>query len=149
VTGDRYSGQFVVSAFQEHGIYYEPSARTKSEIYLEVLPQFATGAVQLLDNRQLLNELRQLERRTGQTKDVIDHPLKARDDLANAVCGALVLAVRGGTVDFDTQALVVTSAEIRRDRDEHLADLGYAGGSLDQDHSPFLTGDSKPYDYES
>jgi hypothetical protein len=146
VTGDRYAGEWVVSAFREHGIYYEQSGRSKSEIYLEIVPQFATGAVQLLDNRNLLNELRQLERRTGQTKDVVDHPPRGHDDLANSACGALLLAVRSGTVDL-SQAFFVSPEELRRGRDEHLARLGFAGGASDDDNeSPFLKGNFNDYE---
>ncbi|MCC6292132.1 MAG: hypothetical protein IT164_05745 [Bryobacterales bacterium] len=144
VTGDRYSAEWVVSAFREHGVHYQQSARSKSEIYLEVVPQFATGAVQLLDNRALLNELRQLERRTGQTRDVIDHPPRGRDDLANAVCGALLHAVRSGPADL-SDASLVSASELRAERDDHLvADLGYAGEILDPFDSPFL-GDFNDY----
>jgi hypothetical protein len=146
VTGDRYSAEWVVSAFREYGIYYQPSARSKSDIYLEIVPQFATGAIQLLDNHALLNELRQLERRTGQTKDVIDHPPRGHDDLANAACGALLLAIRATPIDFATNSLIVTPAELRQGRDEHLAEQGYAGDFDPDDYSgsPFQ-GDINDY----
>lgn len=94
VIGDRYAGEWVPSAFREHSISYETSELVKSDIYLNAEPLFATGAVQLLDQRQLLTELRQLERRTGSSKDRIDHPPRGHDDLANAACGALWLASR-------------------------------------------------------
>ena len=95
VSGDHYSAQWVVEAFQKHGITYRHSERTKSEIYLEAEPLFAQGTVRLLDNRALLTELRQLERRTARGgKDSIDHPPRGHDDAANAACGALVLAAQ-------------------------------------------------------
>lgn len=101
VIGDRYAGEWVPSAFREHSISYETSELVKSDIYLNAEPLFATGAVQLLDQRQLLTELRQLERRTGSSKDRIDHPPRGHDDLANAACGALWLASRRrGEVDM-------------------------------------------------
>jgi hypothetical protein len=124
VTGDRYSAEWVVTAFQAEGIYYRVSERTKSEIYTEVVPQFATGAVQLLDNKQLLAELRQLERRTGRTADVIDHPPRGHDDLANAACGALLLSVRSAPLDLATQSYASDAAELRAARDENLAEMG-------------------------
>src|SRR5205814_3196242 len=49
VTGDRYAGDWPSTAFRQHGIHFETSQRTASEIYLEALPLFSTGAVQLLD----------------------------------------------------------------------------------------------------
>lgn len=93
ITGDRYAGQWVVEAFNKHGITYRHAEKSKSEIYLEAEPLFAQGAARLLDNRQLLTELRQLERRTARSgKDSVDHPPRGHDDLANAACGALWLA---------------------------------------------------------
>lgn len=78
--------------FQRHGIHYKHSDLTKSELYLESLPLFAQGAVDLLDYQPLLMELAQLERRTARSgKDSVDHPPQGRDDLANSACGALVL----------------------------------------------------------
>jgi hypothetical protein len=102
VTGDRYGAEWVVSAFRECGISYDPAELPKSDIYLNAEPLFAQSAVQLLDQRQLLTELRQLERRTGQSKDRIDHPPRGHDDLANAACGALWLASRRrAEIDMD------------------------------------------------
>lgn len=93
VMGDRYSGAWVVDAFRAHGITYKQSPRAKSELYLEAEPLFAQGAVQLLDNRTMLNEMRNLERRTHRSgRDTVDHPPGAHDDYANAACGALLLA---------------------------------------------------------
>ena len=133
VMGDRYAAEFVVSAFRECGVYYEPSQRTTSDTFLECLPLFATGALRLLDNRTLLNELRQLERRTGQTKDIVSHPPRGHDDIACAACGALLLAVQCKPADMG-DAEVVSSAEVREQRDSHLVgDLGFAdiGGTDD------------------
>ncbi len=94
VTGDRYAGEWVVSAFAEHGIVYEHSERSRSEIYLELLPALNSGSVQLLDNPRLLTQLVGLERRTSRTgRDTVDHTPGAHDDLANAAAGALVLAI--------------------------------------------------------
>jgi hypothetical protein len=95
VTGDRYAGEWVVEAFQKHGIQYRTAELNKSELYLEVEPLFATGAVRLLDHRILQTELLQLERRTGRAgRDSIDHPPGGHDDFANAACGALVRAAK-------------------------------------------------------
>lgn len=92
VVGDRYAGQWVIEAFAQHGITYRHSERTKSELYLEALPLFATGVVDLLDVHPLVVELMQLERRTSRSgKDSVDHPPNGRDDLANSCCGCLAL----------------------------------------------------------
>lgn len=95
VTGDRYAGQWVVEAFARHGITYWHSELSKSEIYLEALPLFTTGAVDLLDEHRVLVELQQLERRTSKSgRDSVDHPPMGHDDYANATCGALVLCAQ-------------------------------------------------------
>ena len=99
VTGDKYAAQWVVEAFAKHGIAYRHSERNKSEIYLEAEPLFAQGSVRLPDDRALLTELRQLERRTARGgRDTVDHPPRGHDDLANAAAGALVLAAKGAGV---------------------------------------------------
>jgi hypothetical protein len=140
VTGDRYAGDWPATEFREQGIHYEASERVKSDIYLEALPLFSTGAVQLLDNRQLLNELRQLERRTGAGRDRVDHPPRSTDDLANVACGALLLSVRGSLPDFSADRLTTTSTERRTERDDVLAELGLADSgdsAASWDDSPF------------
>ena len=93
VTGDRYSGEWVVSSFQKEGIFYENSPLSKSELYLEFLALVMQGQVELLDNRQQTIELRQLERRTGKGRDSVDHPKGLHDDLANSCAGVCVLAI--------------------------------------------------------
>lgn len=93
VTGDNYAGEWVVEAFAEYGVDYRRSEFSKSQIYLETLPLFATGIINLPNDQNLLTELRQLERRTRSGgKDTVDHPPRGHDDAANAACGAILLA---------------------------------------------------------
>jgi hypothetical protein len=95
VTGDHYSGQWVVEAFSKEGVTYRHSERNKSELYLEALPLFAQGCVDLLDVPRLTMELMQLERRTARSgRDSVDHPPAGHDDHANAACGVLALLAR-------------------------------------------------------
>lgn len=106
VTGDRYSGEWVREAFSKEGIYYKHSELTKSECYLESLPLFSQGCVDLLDVPALTMELSQLERRTARSgKDSVDHPPQGRDDHANAACGCLALMAahqaQGGVTMFN------------------------------------------------
>jgi hypothetical protein len=78
VHGDRYGGEWPRERFQVHGIRYEVSEKTKSDLY------------------QLVG----LERRTARRgKDSIDHPPGGRDDVVNAAAGALVLAAAGLTMN--------------------------------------------------
>jgi hypothetical protein len=93
VTGDRYAASWVVEAFAKHGVTYKHSLRDRSAIYADALPLFTAGRARLLDNRKLVSQLSNLERRTSSTgRDRIDHPQGAHDDLANAAAGALGLA---------------------------------------------------------
>ena len=65
VDGDRYAGEWVAEAFRNKGIYYRPSEKPKSDIYVDLLPLMNSGAVALLDNDRLALQLTQLERRTA------------------------------------------------------------------------------------
>jgi hypothetical protein len=99
VTGDAYSGEWAVAAFKESGVEYITSSNPKSAIYMEALPLFAQGQVELPNLRPLLIELAQLERRTSRGgKDSVDHPPRCHDDSANAACGAMTLAAQAEEV---------------------------------------------------
>jgi hypothetical protein len=88
VVGDRYAGAWVSSAFDKHGITYEPAARPKSELYLGFEGYINTQRVQIPKHTQLINELVNLERRRSRSgKDTVDHPPRGKDDFANAVAG--------------------------------------------------------------
>ena len=97
VSGDKYAGEWVSSAFRERGVGFEAAEKSKSEIYLEFEPLMAQGMVELLDNRRLFAQLRGLERKTRTGgRDAVDHYPGGHDDLANAVAGACVRAKGGG-----------------------------------------------------
>lgn len=94
VTGDNYSAEWVASAFRDCGIDYQLSPLNKSQLYLEALALWNQGRVRIPDDAALLRELRGLERRTSRSgRDSVDHGRNDHDDRANAVCGALFLAV--------------------------------------------------------
>jgi hypothetical protein len=99
VYGDAYGGAFVEAPFRAHNIVYQLAKRddkfvSKSELYRDCLPLLNAGKARLLDNPRLVQQLCSLERRTGRGtgRDSIDHPPGLHDDVANAVCGALVFA---------------------------------------------------------
>ena len=90
VTGDLYGHQWVQQAWRDCNVSYVPSDLNASMLYLEALPLFTRGLVELPDHPALLRELRLLERIPGRVgKDQVTHPRNAHDDLANAVCGCL------------------------------------------------------------
>lgn len=90
VTGDHYAAEWVAGAWRGCNVSYMRSQLPKSAIYLETIPLFARGLIQLPDHPRLLRELRLLERRTHRSgRDAVDHPRGGHDDHANAVCGVL------------------------------------------------------------
>jgi hypothetical protein len=94
VEGDRYAGEFPRELFAKCGVHYKVAERTRSELYLELLPGLMSGRVRLLDNKRLIAQLSGLERRTARAgKDSIDHGPGAHDDVANAAAGAIVAAM--------------------------------------------------------
>jgi hypothetical protein len=101
VYGDRYAGEWVVHAFRNGGVSFKSHDLNKNEIYLEFEPMMAQGAVELLDNQRLANQLRSLERRTRSGgRDLVDHPPGLHDDVANAAAGACVMAGRRSTTQI-------------------------------------------------
>jgi hypothetical protein len=95
VTGDNYGAEWVVEAFAKHGVRYTISERNRSKVYLDALPIFTTGRARLVDNARAEHQLVGLERRTSRSgKDTVNHPPSGADDVANAICGALVIAAQ-------------------------------------------------------
>ncbi len=54
VTGDHYAGEWPRERFSAYGISYKPSDKSRSDIYLEMLPLLNSKQVQLLDNPRLV-----------------------------------------------------------------------------------------------
>ena len=92
---DRYGGEFPAEQFRLRGVTAETAKGSTSDHYLELLPLVNAGGVVLLDDADLLRELRGLERRAGTSgKDRVDHRRGSHDDRAAAAAGALVQAAR-------------------------------------------------------
>jgi hypothetical protein len=95
VVGDNYAGQWPADAFAKHGISYEKADRTKSQLYLAVLPLINSRKITLLDSDRMVRQFVGLDRRTQWGgKDSIDHGPGGNDDVANAVAGCAALANR-------------------------------------------------------
>jgi hypothetical protein len=95
ITGDAYAGEWTAQAFRDAGMLYETSALPKSGLYVESVPYWNRGAVRIPDHPALLRELRLLERRVHRSgRDSVDHPRNGSDDLSNALCGAVYVAVK-------------------------------------------------------
>ena len=93
VIGDRYAGEWPREQFRKHGITYQVSDKSKSDIYRDVLPLLNSRRVELLDLPRLLAQLATLERRTARGgRDSVDHAPGAQHDIANAVAGVFTNA---------------------------------------------------------
>ncbi len=129
VEGDRASENFVISAFAAHGVTFRHAEGDTRSRYLEVLPRVNSGAIRLLDQPELLRELRALERRRGTAgRDRVDHPRGGHDDRAASVTVALLAA---------SVALVPFQGHVLR-----LGRRDDARGSLDQSRSRTPVGGS-------
>lgn len=93
VRGDRFGGAWPVEQFRKFGVNYEASDKSKSELYVDLLPLINSKAVDLLDHDRLVYQLVGLVRCTSSGgRDKIDHAKGGHDDVANAAAGALVTA---------------------------------------------------------
>jgi hypothetical protein len=134
VRGDSFGGGLVSDEWLRHGITFKPSDYTTSENYLRALPIFLAKRCRLVDSAVLRQQLASLERHVTGTHEVVRHPhvASAHDDLATAVCGALVVA--GNRLAFDQSYQwvdgvpigCVETAEQRRVRQKEESDLWYA-----------------------
>jgi hypothetical protein len=115
VYGDRYGSEILAEQFRAQGIGYRPSEKSKSDLYLELLPLLNSRQVELLDNKRLFSQMANLERTVARGgKSTVDHPRNGRDDVANAAAGSLVRSAK------------------RSDRE-----IGIVGVSLNESSSPF------------
>jgi hypothetical protein len=133
VTGDRYAGEWPREQFGKCGVLYEPAAKPKSDLYLDLLPSINSRRVDLLDHPKTINQLVGLERRTARGgKDSIDHAPGAHDDLANVVAGVASICITKGT--YNLAALADTLPDdphgIEGWRRMRLANYLYSGGLI-------------------
>ena len=129
VTGDRYGGEWPREQFRRHGITYEPCDRAKSDLYIDFLAAMNSETVGLIEHDRLQRQLISLERRTARGgRDVIDHPRGGRDDIANAVAGAVWLAQQqgGAVVPHLLQARAFDNADEERRSGGYFTGPGWA-----------------------
>jgi hypothetical protein len=105
ITGDRYAGEWPREQFSKFGIRYEATAKSKSEMYVDLLPLINSRQIDLLDHTKLVSQLCSLERRTARGgRDSIDHPPQGHDDLINAVAGLAAGVTKYSTYNLDAMA---------------------------------------------
>jgi hypothetical protein len=93
IRGDRYAGEWPREQFRKYGVDYLPAVKTRSELYLELLPIINSRRVALLDDKRLFAQLAGLERRTSRAgKDSVDHAPGGHDDRINAAAMSVVHA---------------------------------------------------------
>lgn len=95
VYGDKYAGEFPRELYRNHGITYRTAAKTRSELYLDMLPGLNSGSIDLLDVPKLVTQIVGLERRVARgARESIDHAPNGHDDIANAVAGVMDLLLQ-------------------------------------------------------
>lgn len=88
VFSDSFASGFVSELFNRNGLTHEFVKQNKSELYVNLLGTLNSRKIELLDDKQTIQELINLERRTGFAgRDRIDHPPGCHDDSANCIAG--------------------------------------------------------------
>ena len=121
--GDRWGGGFHSDAWRRNGITYNACEQTTSENYLAALPLLLSGRARLLDDAVLQKELTGLERRVhANGRESVSHAAaaSAHDDVAAAVCGALV-AASASTRSYDMLAWFDNNETLDLARQQQLA----------------------------
>ncbi|MDI6026159.1 hypothetical protein QBK99_08160 [Corticibacterium sp. UT-5YL-CI-8] len=93
-TGDRYAGHWPREQWAKHGVTYQTSHRTASDIFADVVPLFTSQRIAFPNSQVAINEFACLERRTTRGgKATISHPPGGHDDLAVTIAGTATLLV--------------------------------------------------------
>jgi len=93
VISDRFSREWVREEFKKYGVSVKFCPKSVSELYLDFLPLVTSRAVELLDNRRLIGQLGNLERRVRSGgHDLVTHFPGQHDDMGNAAAGVLCFA---------------------------------------------------------
>lgn len=105
VVGDNYAAEWASGAFKKASVAYTKSERSRSDLYLDMMPLINSHRIDLLDHQKLRTQAITLERKTSKSgKDSVNHPTGGHDDLINAVAGAVVIAASKGA-GWDNDAI--------------------------------------------
>jgi hypothetical protein len=95
ITGDNYAKEWVAGAYRAAGLEYRQASLARSDLYLEGLPLFTRGLVNIPAHAVLLRELRQLERKTARSgKDSVSKGVGSFDDHSNSLFGAMYVVTK-------------------------------------------------------
>ena len=101
IVGDRVAGQWAVEQFSKFNIFYEQSAKPKSDLYVDLLALLNSRRIELPDHVKMRNQLCNLERRVARGgHDSIDHPRGGHDDLINSVAGVAALCLDSSSINY-------------------------------------------------
>jgi hypothetical protein len=118
IHGDRYAGLWPIESFRRHRIEYLACERSKSDLYVGLLPAINSRRCDLLDNSVLISELAGLERKTARGgRDSIDHRPGSHDDSANSAAGVIVSLLQTRAPFVVTQGLLSRIAAMPRRRE--------------------------------
>jgi hypothetical protein len=94
IVGDNYAGELAKEPVRAAGISYELSKKHKSELYIDpFLPMLNARKIDIPRNERAVNQICSLERSVQRSgRDRISHPTHGRDDVANAIAGAVDVA---------------------------------------------------------
>ena len=116
---DQYGAELARTIYAKVGVTLSAADASRSDTYLRLLPLMSAGRVEFPPEPTLRVELLGLERKTGRTKDIVDHRPGAHDDLANAVALAAVEASKLATANLGEQLMVVSHDYFRDYFDDH------------------------------
>ena len=99
VRGDRYAGEWPREQFLKRQIEYRSAEKTKSDLYLNLLPPINSGRLDLLDHDRLVAQLCTLERRTarGGKDSMIIRKLPMRGMICKRSSGVVLLTLAATT----------------------------------------------------
>jgi hypothetical protein len=119
--GDRYAFASLESQLRRHGSALNQTKASSTEFYLRLKALLQAGAVVLLDDKKLIDQLKRLELQTLPSgAERIDHPKNANDDMASAAAGAIYHVCKGMASRQPTPGLVVQRHEhpdLQRERE--------------------------------
>jgi hypothetical protein len=115
VMSDGYAGGFHADEWSRNNFLFLPCTWTTSENYLHALPMLLAKRARLIDSSVLRSQLVSLERGVQASgHEVVSHPkiASAHDDVATAVCGALVEAANRARYNLSAMADVPVAKKL-------------------------------------
>jgi hypothetical protein len=91
---DKWGGEWIVEQMGKFGIRVEQSAKSKSELYLDMLAVISSGRVERLNHDRSINQIVSLERRNRSGgRASIDAPPNSLEDIANVIAGVISITL--------------------------------------------------------